>query len=96
MPPLPQWFAGRDAIRGFLVAGPLAWRWRFLQTQANASPAFATYMWTEAAAAWLPKGLDVLTIRDGKVTEVVSFLEADFADFGLPTRLGEAKSPPDR
>jgi RNA polymerase sigma-70 factor (TIGR02960 family) len=96
MPPLPQWFAGRDAIRDFLVAGPLAWRWRFLPTRANGSTAFATYMWTEDAAAWLPTGLDVLTIHDGAVTEVVSFLEADFADFGLPTRLGEAESPTDR
>jgi RNA polymerase sigma-70 factor (TIGR02960 family) len=96
MPPEPQWFRGRSAIRDFLIAGPLTWRWRFLTTQANASPAFATYMWDERASAWVPKGLDVLTIRGGKVTEVVSFLEADFADFGLPTRIGEGEPPADR
>jgi RNA polymerase sigma-70 factor (ECF subfamily) len=33
-------------------------------------------------------GLDVLTVRNGMVHEVVAFLEADFARFGLPTRLG--------
>ena len=32
MPPLPAWFAGREAITAFLAHGPLsgAWRWRHL------------------------------------------------------------------
>jgi RNA polymerase sigma-70 factor (TIGR02960 family) len=89
MPPLPEWYAGRAAIREFLVTGPLTHRWRFLATSANGMPAFATYMWD--GTAYVPMGLDVLTVRDGMVHEVVSFLEADFADFGLPTRIEDER-----
>jgi RNA polymerase sigma-70 factor (ECF subfamily) len=85
MPPLPERYVGRAAIRDFLLAGPLASRWRFLATSANGMPAFATYSWD--GTAYVPMGLDVLTVRGGEVQEVVSFLEADFARFGLPTRL---------
>jgi RNA polymerase sigma-70 factor (TIGR02960 family) len=85
MPPLPEWYAGRPAIREFLVTGPLVYRWRFLPTRANGMPAFGTYMWD--GTAYVPMGLDVLTVRDGAVHEVVSFLEADFARFGLPPRI---------
>jgi RNA polymerase sigma-70 factor (TIGR02960 family) len=85
MPPLPEWYTGRTAIREFLLSGPLACRWRFLPTSANGMPAFATYSWD--GTAYVPMGLDVLTVRGGVVQEVVSFLEADFARFGLPTRI---------
>jgi RNA polymerase sigma-70 factor (TIGR02960 family) len=87
MPPLHEWYVGRSAIRRFLVDGPLRWRWRFLPTRANGRPAFATYLWDDAAAAFVPKGLDVLAVCADGVAEVVSFLDADFTDFGLPTRL---------
>lgn len=89
MPPLPEWYAGRSAIRGFLLAGPLAYRWRFLPARANGMPAFATYHWD--GTAYTPMGLDVLAIRDGAVQEVVSFLDADFAAFGLPTRIEDER-----
>jgi RNA polymerase sigma-70 factor (ECF subfamily) len=92
MPPLPEWYSGRAAIREFLVTGPLTYRWRFLATSANGMPAFATYHWD--GTAYVPLGLDVLDVRDGMVSEVVSFLDADFADFGLPTRLAEESTEP--
>jgi RNA polymerase sigma-70 factor (ECF subfamily) len=85
MPPLPEWYAGRGAIREFLVTGPLASRWRFLPASANGMPAFGTYMWD--GTAYVPKGLDVLKVSDGSVHEVVSFLDADFARFDLPPRI---------
>jgi RNA polymerase sigma-70 factor (TIGR02960 family) len=81
MPPLPEWYAGRDAIRAFL-AGPLAYRWRFLPTTANGQLAFGTYRWE--GGKWVWTGLDVLTLRDGEVAEVVAFLTADPEIFGLP------------
>jgi hypothetical protein len=40
MPPVATWFAGRAAIHGFLLAGPLQCRWRFLPTTANGQLAF--------------------------------------------------------
>jgi RNA polymerase sigma-70 factor (TIGR02960 family) len=85
MPPLPEWYAGRAAVREFLLGGPLACRWRFLAASANGMPAFGTYSWD--GTAYVPMGLDVLTVRDGAVHEVVSFLDADFARFGLPARI---------
>jgi RNA polymerase sigma-70 factor (TIGR02960 family) len=87
MPPLPEWYRGSDDIREFLLGGPLQSRWRFLPTSANGQIAFGTYMWDVDADAYVPGGLDVLTIRDGRVTDVVAFLSADLTAFGLPARL---------
>ncbi|TCO43777.1 sigma-70 family RNA polymerase sigma factor [Actinocrispum wychmicini] len=87
MPPLPQWYAGHPGIREFLVDGPMTRRWRFLPVQANGQLAFGTYMWDDTEAAYIPAGIDVLALRGPKITEVVSFLTADFTLFRLPERL---------
>ncbi|MBO3749334.1 sigma-70 family RNA polymerase sigma factor [Streptosporangiaceae bacterium NEAU-GS5] len=87
MPPVPAWFAGRKAIRDFLLSGPLACGWRFVPTEANGQLAFGTYRWDGDHAAYRPGGLDVLTLRWDGIAEVVSFLEADFAAHGLLPRL---------
>jgi RNA polymerase sigma-70 factor (TIGR02960 family) len=84
MPPLPEWYRGHDAIRAFLVGGPLQSRWRFAPTTANGQLAFGTYLWDAAAGHFVPGGLDVLTIRGGHVGEVTAFLDAEFTRFGLP------------
>ncbi|MER7280791.1 sigma-70 family RNA polymerase sigma factor [Dactylosporangium sp. NPDC000244] len=82
MPPLPERYTGRGAIRSFLLRGPLRTGWRFLPTSANGQLAFGTYRLVDGA--WVPSGLDVLDFRGGLVAEVVSFLEADLTAFGLP------------
>jgi RNA polymerase sigma-70 factor (ECF subfamily) len=87
MPPLPEWYRGQDEIRAFLVHGPLQSRWRFLPTTANSQLAFGTYLWDDATGTYVPGGLDVLTLRAGRVAEVVAFLSADFTRFGLPARI---------
>jgi RNA polymerase sigma-70 factor (TIGR02960 family) len=87
MPPLLEWYRGPDAIRAFLTGGPLQSRWRFLATSANGQLAFGTYLWDEDADAYIPGGLDVLTIQDGQVAQIVAFLSADLTDFGLPASL---------
>jgi RNA polymerase sigma-70 factor (ECF subfamily) len=87
MPPLPQWFRGRDEIRAFLVHGPLQSRWRFLPASANGQIAFGTYLREQDAGAYLPGGLDVLALRDGRVAEIVTFLDADLTRFGRPARI---------
>jgi RNA polymerase sigma-70 factor (TIGR02960 family) len=87
MPPLPQWYRGKDEIRAFLIGGPLQSRWRFLPTTANGQVAFGTYLWDDAVAAYVPGGLDVLTLLDGYVAEIVAFLHADLTRFGLPARI---------
>ncbi|MGH1565365.1 sigma-70 family RNA polymerase sigma factor [Mumia sp. DW29H23] len=87
MPPLPRWYAGLAEVTGFLRSGPLQESWRFVRTTANGQLAFATYLLDDERGDYRPGGLDVLSTADGKVTEVVAFLEADFAAFGLPTSL---------
>ncbi|MFD3704460.1 sigma-70 family RNA polymerase sigma factor [Nocardia sp. NPDC058658] len=90
MPPLPEWYAGHAAIQDFLVTGPLRWRWRFLPTVANGQPAFGTYWWDDEQSMFVAMALDVLTLRDGAITEVVSFLDpAIFPRFGLPDVVAE-------
>ena len=69
MPPLPRWYQGQDEIRAFLLRDPLQSRWRFLPTRANGQIAFGTYRWDAAAGAYIPGGLDVLTLLDGRVSE---------------------------
>ena len=85
MPPMPRWFRGREQIKTFLLDGPMRSRWRFLRTTSNGQVAFGTYLWNDASNTSLPGGLDVLTIGEGGITAVTSFLDADFPDFGLPT-----------
>ncbi|HEX3812035.1 MAG TPA: sigma-70 family RNA polymerase sigma factor [Mycobacteriales bacterium] len=87
MPPLLEWYRGPDDIRAFLVGGPLQSRWRFLPTTANGQLAFGTYLWADESGAYVPGGLDVLTVRDGRVEQVVAFLSADLTTFGLPPSL---------
>jgi len=84
MPPLPEWYGGRDAIRAFLLHGPLQSRWRFVPATANGQLAFGTYLWDDPAGLYVPGGLDVLTIRGGQVAEVTAFLDADLTRIRLP------------
>ncbi len=44
-------------------------------------------MWDYAAGAYVPGGLDVLTLLDGCVAEIVAFLTADLTRFGLSARI---------
>jgi RNA polymerase sigma-70 factor (ECF subfamily) len=87
MPPLPEWYRGTDEIRAFLIRGPLQSRWRFLPTTANGQLAFGTYLWDEHAGHYAPGGLDIVTIRQGRISEIVAFLAADLTRFGLPPRV---------
>ncbi|GAA0935811.1 RNA polymerase subunit sigma-70 [Nonomuraea longicatena] len=88
MPPLTAWFEGHEAIRAFLAGGPLTRRWRFLPAAANGRVAFGTYRWD--GGRFVFGGLDLLAVRGGRIAEVVSFLNADPAVFGLPDEFGAA------
>jgi RNA polymerase sigma-70 factor (TIGR02960 family) len=87
MPPLREWYQGHDAIRAFLLSGPLQSRWLFLPTRANGQLAFGTYLWDDDAGRYVPGGLDVLTIQSGRVGQVTAFLTADLTRFDLPARI---------
>jgi RNA polymerase sigma-70 factor (TIGR02960 family) len=85
MPPLPDFLVGRAAIRSFLLDGPLRDEWRFLPARANGQLAFGTYLLD--GDQYVPGGLDVVVLRGSEIVEVVSYLEADFPSFGLPSAL---------
>jgi RNA polymerase sigma-70 factor (ECF subfamily) len=82
MPPLATWYTPRDAIaawaREFSMSG--AWRWRTLLTSANAQPTLAFYSWDDAADAYLPFALNVLSLRDGLVSDVTAFIVRSIGD----------------
>ncbi len=77
------WVDGGFGIDGF---GSL----RCVLTGANGQPAVAAYVRKPGDAAFAPLALDVLRVRDGQVTEIVTFGGAAFGRFGLPRVLGAA------
>lgn len=81
MPPLPAWFDGRDNVAVFfrkMFETP----WRLVPATANGQPAFALYQLREGE--FRLSGLNVLTIRGGRVEEITAFLDpASYAPFGF-------------
>jgi RNA polymerase sigma-70 factor (ECF subfamily) len=89
MPPLPQWYAGRRAIRTFFE-----WAWkaydgyRMVPTAANGQPAFAAYARHRAGAPWDAHSIHVLTLEHDIISRVTLFVKPDsprlFPAFGVP------------
>ncbi len=90
MPPMPTWYAGREAVAGFLTRMPLSGRhrWRVIPARSNGQVAFGKYLWREEERSFLPHGVNVLTMRGSQIAEVTAFIDAEtFAVFGLPAEL---------
>jgi RNA polymerase sigma-70 factor (ECF subfamily) len=90
MPPLPCWYSGREQVAAFLRAYALAGvkRWQLVPTSANGQPALAEYAWDEQTEAFMPHGLIVLTLREGRIEEITAFLTPDmFPRFDLPASI---------
>jgi RNA polymerase sigma-70 factor (ECF subfamily) len=70
MPPLASWFGPREQIRDFLRRYPMSgqWEWRAVVTSANGQPALGYYV------DGSPFALNVLTVGDGRITDVVAFV----------------------
>ncbi len=90
MPPMAQWYRGRDAVMAFARATPLTrcGAWRHVATSANTQPAVACYLrrpGEEVHSAW---SITVFTLRDGLIAGLTSFIGPDhFAVFDLPPTL---------
>ncbi|MER7694650.1 sigma-70 family RNA polymerase sigma factor [Streptomyces sp. NPDC097610] len=87
MPPLAQWYAGVDAVMDFAMAVPLTRcpSWRYRLTSANGQPAVAFYVGAAPDVVHGAWSLTVLTLRQERVAEIVSFLGAEqVVEFGLP------------
>lgn len=86
MPPMRQWYAGREAVAGFLgttvLGGPDSWR--FVRTAANGRPALAAYLGVPGEVRHA-HGIQVLELTRTGIAGVVTFLDpALFTRFGLP------------
>ncbi len=89
MPPYSAWYRGRDAIGGsWLMPGGEPPRLRYVPTRANGQLALGTYLLDRDTARYLPIALDVLTLRDEWIVDVLAFRTPDlFRQFGLPAEL---------
>src|SRR5262249_14997332 len=91
MPPMPEWFAGRAAVRGFSAwawgpAGPGPFRLR--RTCANTQPAFGLYGRAPDNEFFTPQAIQVLTLSGERIARLHGFVRPDlFEVFGLPARL---------
>jgi RNA polymerase sigma-70 factor (ECF subfamily) len=76
MPPVANWYGGREGISIWARNWPMsgAWRWRSVFVRANGQPALGFYAWDEPAGAYLPFALNVLTFEGDKVKHVVAFI----------------------
>jgi RNA polymerase sigma-70 factor, ECF subfamily len=92
MPPLPQWYAGRHAIRTFFE-----WAWtlydgfRMVPTVANGQPAFAAYSRSSPEVPWTAHSIHVLTLVKDTISALTLFAKPEaprlFTAFGLPLLL---------
>jgi RNA polymerase sigma-70 factor, ECF subfamily len=89
MPPLPQWYSGREAIRNFF-----AWAWkaysgyRLIATAANGQPAFAGYARKGTESQWTAHSIHVLELEGNRISRLTLFVKPGgpdlFPAFGLP------------
>jgi RNA polymerase sigma-70 factor, ECF subfamily len=91
MPPVPTWFAGRDAVLGFFAARPLRVPGdggrRLLATRANGCPAVGTYI-RQQDGRYAPHSIVVLDTVDGQISHIYAFVDPElFAVFALPPGL---------
>jgi RNA polymerase sigma-70 factor, ECF subfamily len=90
MPPIPTWYAGREAIITAVKQGfePEFGHLRQVVTAANRQPAVAHYLRAPGDPDHRPLALDVLRIEGGRVAEITSFVFPGlFPAFGLPPAL---------
>jgi RNA polymerase sigma-70 factor, ECF subfamily len=95
MPPVPQWYAGREAIRTFFES---AWKayggFRLVPTAANRQPAFAAYARTGADAPWAAHSVHVIALEHHLISTLTLFVKPSgprlFDALGLPLVLPDA------
>ena len=91
MPPLPVCFRGKADIRAFIETiypGDVRNRWKLVPVRANGQPAYAFYRLDELTQTYQPFALQVLTLRDGLVSDATTFgFPRLFRFFNLPEQL---------
>jgi RNA polymerase sigma-70 factor (ECF subfamily) len=87
MPPMAHWYRGPAAVDFAIRVAFRCGTWRHVRTSANGQPAVAGYL-RDDAGLWQAWSVSVLTVRDGRIAGITSFVGAEhFAAVGLPTSL---------
>jgi RNA polymerase sigma-70 factor (TIGR02960 family) len=88
MPPLPTWFLGQADIGRFFADRMFTTPWRLLPLRANGQPGFAGYQGDYVGDRYRLAGINVLSVRSGRIAWIASFLDPDLRrHFGLPAEL---------
>jgi RNA polymerase sigma-70 factor, ECF subfamily len=89
MPPYEEWFLGREAVTdSWLMPSEPRGRLRCLPARANGQLALGAYAFDSERNRFLPIALDVLTLRDGRISDVTAFRTPEvFPRFALPEEL---------
>ena len=87
MPPMPGWYAGRDAVVRFFERNPFAAErgdYRLVPTRANRQPAFAVYRREPGESDHAPLAIMVLTIDGDRIAAIDGFVYPElFPAFGM-------------
>ncbi|GAB3849716.1 RNA polymerase subunit sigma-70 [Dactylosporangium cerinum] len=90
MPPLPAWFAGREAVGQFLAERVFATPWRLIPITANGQPALACYQYD--GQRFPLSAVNVLSLRDGQVSWIAAFLDQGLRrHFDVPTEISSPR-----
>ena len=95
MPPYRTWFAGREAVRTFLRKTPLRGQnWRVLPSHANGQVGLATYRVSEETGIYHWHSMEVLTLRDDRIAEIIAFIDPEsYVAFGMPPTIDGPRTP---
>lgn len=86
MPPLAEWFRGREAIRTFFAEQVFARRWRMVPSRTNGQPGLACYMWDEASQSYPLSVINIFSFEGERVRAISAFLDpAWLRRSGLPS-----------
>lgn len=91
MPPIPNWYRGREDVAAFLGVRVRSAIWRALATAANTQPAVALYA-PDDDGVWSLQTLHVLDTDPESVRGIVVFHDhGSFTSFDLPATLGPGR-----
>ena len=78
MPPIPQWYRGRDQVIEIFEWGCAQMDftdWHAVPTSANYDPAILLYGRENGSPAWIAHAVHVLDIRDGQIVTIHNFMD---------------------
>ncbi len=97
MPPMPAWFAGREAVLRFYATAPLAagpGAFRMVPVDANGEQGFGVYR-RQPDGAFAFHAIAILTVTPTGISRIVTFIDSRLAGpFGLPAEMGDLLGTP--